>query len=147
MTLTDALLGEHGVFYAQFAHLERTLPEVEDLGQVQVQGAMLASALASHARLENELLFDALVPHIGAEGGPVAVMRAEHDQIEGGLSRLPGLADQEEARNLLLEVLRVARDHFAKEEQILYPMAQRALGREGLTQLGSQWAQSRAVTV
>jgi hypothetical protein len=31
MKITDALLGEHGVFYAQFSHLEKVVPQLEDL--------------------------------------------------------------------------------------------------------------------
>lgn len=145
MKITDAFLGEHGVFYAQFSHLERVVPKAETLRQVQDQGALLAAALDSHARLEDELLFISLEPHLGAQGGPLMVMRTEHDEIERGLSRLPGLEGLAEAQNLLIHVVGVAREHFAKEEQILYPMAEKALGAETLSRLGAQWAGQRKV--
>jgi len=37
MKMTDALLGEHGVFYAQFNHLEEVVPKTEDLSEVLAQ--------------------------------------------------------------------------------------------------------------
>jgi hemerythrin-like domain-containing protein len=107
---------------------------------------MLATALAGHAHLEEDLLFKTLEPHIGAMG-PLAVMRMEHDQIEGGLERLPAARELEQARELLLQVVEVARGHFAKEEQVLFPMASQALSAETLIDLGEQWAKRRAVTL
>lgn len=146
MKITDALLGEHGVFYAQFSHLEKVVPELADLALVQAQAALLAAALETHAHLEDELLFSNLEPHLG-QGGPLAVMRIEHQQIEEGLAHLPGLADAASARQLLLQVVQVARGHFAKEEQVLYPMAHQALGEVVLRELGALWAAQREVVV
>ena len=146
MKITDALLGEHGVFYAQFSHLEQVVPQLADLALVQAHGAMLTAALETHAHLEEELLFSALGPHLG-QGGPLAVMRMEHEQIEEGLARLPGLGDVAPARQLLLQVVQVARGHFAKEERVLYPMAQQALGDATLAALGARWAAQREVVV
>ncbi len=145
MKITQGLLGEHAVFYAQFSHMESTLPTAKNLDQVQVQSALLVAGLESHANLEDELLFISLESHLGTQGGPLAVMRAEHDEIRGSLSRLPQLQELEEARDLLLNTVAVARAHFCKEEQILYPMAEQVLGEERLKQLGSEWAKQRGV--
>ena len=146
MIITDAFLGEHAVFYALFMHMEQSIPAADTLSQVKSQGAMLAAALASHAHLEEDLLFKTLEPHIGSTG-PLAVMRMEHDQIEGGLERLPTVQDLEQARELLLQIVEVARGHFSKEEQILYPLASRTLSTETLIDLGAQWAMRRAVVL
>jgi hemerythrin-like domain-containing protein len=145
MQITQGLLGEHAVFYAQFSYLEKAVPTSQNLGEVQIQTALLDAGLESHANLEEELLFVHLEPHLGTQGGPLAVMRAEHDEIKNGLSRLPQLQNLDEAQNLLLHVIAVAREHFAKEEQILYPMAEQTLGEEKLMQLGSEWARQRKV--
>ncbi len=146
MKITDALLGEHAVFYAQFDHLKQAVPQVETLAQVKSQGAMLAAALASHAQLEEELLFTTLEPYIGPMG-PLAVMRMEHEEIEQTLERLPAAQELDQARELLLRVIEVAREHFAKEEQILYRMASQSLPAETLTDLGAQWAVRRAIVL
>jgi hemerythrin-like domain-containing protein len=146
MNITDALLGEHAVFYALFAHMDQSVQTAESTSQVRIQGAMLAAALAGHAHLEEDLLFKTLEPHIGSMG-PLAVMRMEHDQIEGGLERLSAARELEQARELLLQIVEVARGHFAKEEQVLFPMASQALSTETLIDLGEQWAKRRAVTL
>ncbi len=146
MKLTDALRGEHGVFYAQFDHLEQAVPAVEDLAILKAQAAMLASALATHAQLEEELLFRALDPHLG-EMGPLSIMRADHEQIEQALAQIPSLMDLAETQRQLLGVVEVAREHFAREEQILFELAPESLGDEMLRDLGAKWAARRGVMI
>jgi len=146
MKITDVLLGEHAVFYAQFDYLEQAIPAANSVTQVESLGAMLAAALASHAQMEEELLFTTLEPHIGSMG-PLAVMRTEHDEIEKSLERLPMLREVDQVRELLLKVVTVAREHFPKEEQVLYPMANKTLSAETLIDLGAQWAARRAITL
>jgi hemerythrin-like domain-containing protein len=147
MKITDALLGEHAVFYAQFDYMEKSVPRAESAALVKSLGAMLSAALASHAHLENDLLFRALEAHLPTEGGPLAVMRMEHDEIEGSLMRLPDIQDLAEAKNMLLHALQTARGHFAKEEQILYPMAKQMLDARTLEQLSAKWAEQRKVMI
>ncbi len=52
INITDALRGEHGVYYAQFAHLEQAVPLLKELASLKAQTAMLAPAPATHAQLE-----------------------------------------------------------------------------------------------
>ena len=145
MKLTQALLGEHAVFGPLFDHLEDIVPQADCAGKVRALGALLAAPLASHAHLEDELLFRALESVMETRMGPVAVMRMEHEQIEGGLERLPGIDDVDSARRTLLHVVATARDHFAKEEQVLFPLAAQLLGEESLEALGRRWAEARGV--
>ncbi len=142
--IVQALLGEHGIFYAQFTHLEEALARPVGLEWVQATGGMLAAALGPHAGLENELLFPALEAVMG-ESGPVAVMREEHDLIESSLTSVLESNDLTLATQSLAAVLRQAREHFAKEEQVLFPMAAKILGKESLAELGRRWAEARAV--
>jgi hybrid cluster-associated redox disulfide protein len=147
MKITEAFLGEHGVFYAQFNHLEEAIPAAETLTQVQNLAALLAAGLKPHAQLENDLLITAMEEQLGAGTGPMAVMRMEHDEIEGTLARVQEVRDLAEAQDLVLRAIQLARDHFAKEEQVLFPLAEQALGADTLTQLGARWAEGRRVTV
>ncbi len=147
MQILEALLGEHGTFYAQLQHLEQVIPMATALTQIQNPVALLTAALATHARIEDELLFTALEPYLGVQVGPLAVMRMEHDQIDNILTRVAEVGDLAQARSLVLQVTQIARDHFAKEEQVLFPMAKRALDGNTLTQLGREWAEQRNVTV
>lgn len=147
MKITEALLGEHGVLYAQFDHLEQGVLAAETPAQVHAQAALLRAAIESHAGLEDELLFIALEPYLGTQTGPLAVMRMEHDEIERILARVLDSRGLTEARNLLLRVVQLAREHFAKEEQVLYPMAEQVLNEDTLTQQGRLWAERRHVSL
>jgi hemerythrin-like domain-containing protein len=97
--------------------------------------------------LEDELLFIALEAHLDPQSGPLAVMRMEHNEIEGSLERLQKLQDLAEAKNLLLHAVQTARAHFAKEEQVLFPLAGQMLEAGKLVQLGAKWAERRKVNV
>ncbi len=145
MKITDAFLGEHGVFYAHFDHVQQTAAAVNDLALLQSQATLLLATLGSHAHLEDELLFTTLEPYLGPMG-PLAVMRMEHAQIESLLADASAAQSPDQARSLLLQTAQVARSHFAKEEQILYPIALRVLDEEQLLALGAQWAARRGVT-
>ena len=97
--------------------------------------------------MEDELLFAALEPHLGKHDGPLAIMRAEHEEMKRLLWQIEDAVESDEAIVLVEEALSAARRHFQKEEQVLFPMAQRLLGDEELTRLGSAWAEARRVTI
>jgi hemerythrin-like domain-containing protein len=146
MKITDALLGEHGAFYAQFDRLEETLPHTNSVGEVREQAALLAAALISHAQLEDTLLFERM-RSAGGDEGLLSTMEAEHTEIAGLLTRAQGSHDVSAARDDLLEAVTLARDHFAKEEQVAFPMAESIIGAAGLTALGARWSARREVFV
>jgi iron-sulfur cluster repair protein YtfE (RIC family) len=144
MLITDALAAEHGVLYALFDHLESVLATAT-LAELGAQTHMLRAAVGSHAQLEDELLFADLERYLGADAGPLEMMRTEHRMIEDGLDQLPGLADVAAARRLLRDVITTARDHFAKEERIVFPMALATLEARTLATRGTRWIERRHV--
>jgi len=146
MDMTHALLGEHGVIYALLNETERAAREETDAGALRAVARMLHAALEPHARIENEVLFTALEPAIG-EAGPLACMRHEHTEIESALDEACRADDLETIQRSLRQVILVARDHFAKEENVLFPMARQAIGQAALEGLAGQWASDRKVTV
>ena len=145
MKITDAFLGEHGVFYAQFDRLEQMVPSAKTLETVQEEAALVTAALVPHALMENEILFPALEECLGPPALPVPVMRQEHRDIEGRLMQAQWAGTLREAQRLLLEALDLARDHFAKEEEVLFPLAEKVLGAGRLSELGMEWARRRGV--
>ncbi len=144
MRITDALLGEHGAFYAQFDRLEETLPHATTTAEVREQAALLAAALVTHAKLEDALLFDRM-RLAGADEGLLDTMEAEHTEIAGLLTRAQGSQDVRVSREHLLDAVARAREHFAKEERLAFPLAERALGATVLTELGVGWSTRRDV--
>jgi hemerythrin-like domain-containing protein len=144
MLITHALLGEHGVFHFLLAHIEQSLPALDSTSALQHRIAAFASALESHAAIEDDLLFNALEPHLGAQTGPLAVMRMEHDQIRDLLGRIESASGLEQGRALAAQMIQVTRGHFQKEEQVLFRIARQFLGDDELAALGAQWAERRA---
>ena len=143
MLITDALLGEHGVFQLLFQDLEKALPAIESAAALTNRAAPLSFSLEAHASLEDELLFTTLEPHLGAQGGPLVVMRMEHDQIVNLLGRVQSATDLAQGRALAAQMIEVSRAHFQKEEQVLFRMARQLLGEETLSALGAKWAGRR----
>lgn len=147
MRVTDALRGEHGVFYAQFDHIEADLPGVEKVGCIHRSAALLGAALAPHARIENELLFRPLEAEHPPAAAPMAVMLEEHDRIEGLLGDIEAMEDVDRARAMLLEAIDLARGHFEKEERIAFPLAESAFDEGRLIELAEEWARRRRVAL
>jgi len=144
MKLIDALLGEHGAFNALFKTIEELAETGGELAQIESATAVLAAELGSHARLEEELLSPILKDHL-ANNELIAEMHAEHEEIQDGLERIEDARDIREAVEAVHQTLAVARRHFRKEEEVLYPLAHRVLDDEAQSRLGQVWATARKV--
>ena len=127
-------------------------------------GRMMETQLARHARKEDEALFPALEALLGADGSPTGVMRqehraihaqgellrrtlhelndVEHPQIEAGAARLKTLGagggSAASLRASAEEVIRLLDLHFAKEEEILFPMTRQLLDDAALARVGDR---------
>jgi len=127
-----------------------------------------AGGLAAHAAKEDEILFPAVERYLGTTSGPTQVMRHEHQAIHAlgrqfaeTLTELrdrhhPALAAEVRAfhealqgaeagsgsPDALLKALREMTDllqsHFAKEEQILFPLTESLLPPDLQQELGEQ---------
>ena len=146
MKLTDALLGEHGVLYALFFRIEAVTATAQSVAQIHEAAAVLRAVVLSHAKLEDELLFPALETHLGTNG-PLAIMRAEHDEIEHALGQIEEAQDLDDGTDCVTSALSLVRDHFQKEEEVLFSVARQALDDETQLRLGEAWAEARGVTI
>lgn len=142
---------------------DAAVPDV--LPVLQRIGEVMETRLEWHARKEEAALFPAMERIIGDEG-PTAVMRMEHEDIHGQGRLLRATlrelnevehprieATREQLRRSLAEggsadvfreisgqILQLIDMHFYKEEQILFPMAERLLGRTALDEVGAVMA-------
>ena len=146
MKLTDALLGEHAVIYELFAYLRDTILVSDDVRDIRGAVPVLERLLGSHARVEENLLFPRLEPHLG-ETGPLAIMRCEHSEIIDLLEIARQETDIAALKSVIGRLLDLAHNHFQKEERVLFPIAQEFLDEATLTWLGDEWASSRNVTI
>jgi hemerythrin-like domain-containing protein len=92
--------------------------------------AEFAAQMALHFAREEKVLFPAFEEATGATAGPTAVMRMEHEQMRSLLSELSEAVGAQDGRRFLglSETLMILiQQHNMKEEQMLYPMCDRAL--------------------
>ncbi|MCK6545097.1 hemerythrin domain-containing protein [Myxococcota bacterium] len=108
-----------------------TAASKKDLTAARAAWKRFADMTRLHFRWEEDVIFPALDDATGMRGvGPTAVMRHEHRQIRGLLDQLQAAADAGDLSALLDHgdtLLMLIQQHNAKEEGILYPMADRAL--------------------
>lgn len=114
---------------------------------------LLNHDLIAHARREDEVFFPAVEAVMGESFGPTAVMRSEHVEIHAGAQQfratlhelqdvqhpaivaggaklaevLEGGASATELLAMARQLLELIDDHFAKEEQVLFPMSRQFL--------------------
>jgi len=89
-----------------------------------------ASATERHFLMEEQVLFRYIERTMGNSGGPIAVMRMEHSQMRSLLQTMAEMLEQENKDGFLGEaetLLILMQQHNMKEEQIVYPMAERIL--------------------
>jgi DUF438 domain-containing protein len=105
-------------------------------GAAALQRFMLAFEL--HLTREEHLLFPELEKHLGSQGGPTAVMRMEHEQMRAILRQMLGAiehADIDSFFDYADHLRMLMRQHNLKEENVLYPMADRILGASSTAML------------
>jgi hemerythrin-like domain-containing protein len=151
MKATRILHEEHDLIGTVLDALERGARALGAGGNVPAEFFLDAAefirgfADGAHHRKEEGLLFEALVAHgFPREGGPVAVMLAEHEEgryytrgLAEAAERLrAGDADACEAViDHALSYVNLLRSHIMKEGNILFPMAERALPASAQTEL------------
>ncbi|WP_242035264.1 hemerythrin domain-containing protein [Mesobacillus harenae] len=104
--------------------------------------------LGPHSEREEGVLFEMMGAYIGRESGPIAVMEYEHDQAKSLIGRFlerteNGLDDISEVEmRELSAMIKQANytlvDHFSKEENVLFPMAERMLNESEKAQLAAR---------
>jgi uncharacterized protein (DUF2249 family)/hemerythrin-like domain-containing protein len=125
--------------YLGFDHrrLDSILPEVEklvaevDLAAAAERFAEFSCGLDRHIEAEEEILFPDFERRTGMTSGPTVVMRAEHVEIRrwmGAASSCLEAHDLEGFRNAVARMTDVLAEHNLKEEHILYPMSDDAVG-------------------
>lgn len=130
MTITDYLSADHQRCDSLFADAEAAA-EANNLPAAQAGFAAFQQGMLHHLAMEETILFPAFEQATGSSMGPTRMMRMEHEQMRelftqmgnslaaGNAGSFAGLAET---------LLILMQQHNLKEEQILYPMSDRALG-------------------
>ena len=108
----------------QGASFDQLMQEVNDFSK----------DLDHHSEREEDILFRMMEVYLGKNGGPIAVMEYEHEQAHGYIGEFLKniecsseftLVEKIKNANLIESAYHTLINHFAKEEQVLYPMAER----------------------
>jgi hemerythrin-like domain-containing protein len=142
MKITEALLAEHVVFHNIFDHIERVVPKLKTLGEVVGWAELMENLLLAHGKAEEDLVF-APLNHYLEQIGQRDSFEHEHREIDNSLLRVKSAKRLPEARQLLLRAVTASRKHFDREERIVFPLAERVMKKETLTELGKVWMKQR----
>jgi hemerythrin-like domain-containing protein len=142
MKITEILMAEHAVFHNLFDHIETTVPRLKTLAELKSLAAVMSKLTAPHSHTEDELFIDPL-EHCFDQLGQKETFHHEHDLIEQAMEKVQKAKDLKTAKRLLLGAIAASRNHFDKEERIVFPMAERILKARTLNELGAQWLKQR----
>jgi len=142
MKITQVLMAEHAVFHNLFDHIESVAPRLKTLGEVKSLATLVDRVMAPHSKTEDDLFIEPL-EHCFEQIGQNETFHAEHRQIEVTLAKVHKMRTLKDAKQTLLTAIAESRKHFDKEERIVFPMAERVLKAQTLTELGRQWMKNR----
>jgi iron-sulfur cluster repair protein YtfE (RIC family) len=125
-TISDFMSTDHQRCDALFAEAEAAPPDA-----AAQAFAAFADAMQRHLAMEEQVLFPAFEQATGNSMGPTRIMRMEHEQMRELFGQMRDALMANDANTFagLAETLLILmQQHNLKEEQILYPMSDRALG-------------------
>jgi iron-sulfur cluster repair protein YtfE (RIC family) len=139
MKATDLLKKQHKSVKALFKKVEDT----EDGRRRRQLMDEIANELKMHTQIEEEIFYPA-VREIGSSKAEEMVDEAyeEHHVVDLVLAELPNVNPEDERFAAKMTVLSELVEHHADEEEDeMFPMAEKKLGKERLQQLGEQMEQ------
>lgn len=142
MKITDALLAEHVVFHNLFDYVERVTPKLRTLGEVRALAGLIGAMQESHGQIEDELVMEPL-GHCLDNLGQNEAIHAEHQHIETVLAQVSSCRELRKAKKLLHNAVVVSRQHFDREERVIFPLAEKWLKAKTLQTLGTEWVARR----
>ncbi len=146
MRITDALRAEHVVFHNLFDLVERTAPKMKTVAEIKSVARLMESLLKAHSDVEEELLV-APLDYCLEQIGHGETFHQEHEEIDGNLKQAQAARTLKQARAHLLVAVAASRNHFDKEERIVFPLAEKLIKSRTLTELWNTWAERRDRTM
>jgi hemerythrin-like domain-containing protein len=140
MKITEALVAEHTTFLVVFDQIERALPSLSTPAELKTMAGIVEGLLESHAKTETNLAYLAL-DHVLQHNGELKRMHQDHKEIDERLLKVHTAKTCAEGRRLLKGVLAGCREHFQLEERNVFPLIEKLLQEETITELGRTWLQ------
>jgi len=144
MKITEALVAEHTIFLNVFDQIERVLPSLTTPMEVVTMARIIEGLLENHAQTETHLAYSAL-DHVLEHNGELKRMHQDHHEIDARLREVHTAGTVAQARRLLKTAITASREHFHAEERSVFPLLEKMLQAETLTELGQNWLQRKPV--
>ncbi len=144
-TVTGWLTNDHDRLDVLLAEVS-ALVEDGDLARGRTCFREFDRGLERHLRLEEELLFPRLERLAATAAGVTRVLHDDHRTIARSAAVTRGAVERGDPagfRAAVRAMLMVLRDHFAREEEALFPTMDRALGRSERAELVQRMALAR----
>ena len=138
--ISDYMNKDHKHCDEAFARAENTAAAGDWTG-LERDGGTFLRAIERHIEVEEGLLFPAFEKETGMSSGPTETMCMEHEQMRGMFAQMRAAIEARDAAQYLdiAETLHMLlQQHNMKEESMMYPMLDQALGEDArslLTQL------------
>ncbi|HYA78952.1 MAG TPA: hemerythrin domain-containing protein [Candidatus Nitrosopolaris sp.] len=142
MKITEILMAEHAVFHNLFDHVETALPRTRTTAEVKSLATLVDRVMAPHSKTEDDLFIEPL-EHCFEQIGQNETFHTEHRRIEEMLATVQKARTLAMAKKTLHGAIAASREHFDKEERIVFPMAERVLKPKTLSDLGAEWLKKR----
>jgi iron-sulfur cluster repair protein YtfE (RIC family) len=134
-SIHDVLAQDHQTCDGMFAETEDAVGRA-DFAAARDEFARFREAMQRHFSAEEEIVFPAFEGKTGDRSGPTQIMRSEHQMMRDLLVKMDTALAQQQAQQYLglsETLLILLQQHNIKEENILYPMIDQALGPEQQT--------------
>ncbi len=131
--ITSALHNHHKLCDEDFADAEDAARK-GDWAACRAAYGKFRDELLAHFGVEEDVVFPAFESRTGMAGGPTQVMRGEHVQMRDLLQQMDAALAQKDADGFggaAETLLLMMQQHNMKEENILYPMIDQAMGQDG----------------
>ncbi len=135
MRITDILRVEHRLLRALLEAMSawlvaRTPPEV-----LRERAVVLAVALDDHARREEQQLFEPLRSRSEGARHLIGQMEIVHDEVRGLFEEI--VVPSRDPKDRLWTILQLTEEHFVREEEAVFPLAEALLDPDELRELGA----------
>jgi hemerythrin-like domain-containing protein len=104
-----------------------------DCAGLERDGGTFLREIERHIEIEEKLLFPAFEEKTGMSSGPTQVMCMEHEQMRGMFAQMRAAIEAQDTKQYLstAQTLHMLlQQHNMKEENMMYPMLDQALGED-----------------
>ncbi len=136
MKITDRLSIGHPLLRVMMEAMARWMAAGMPPEVLRARAELLGIALDDHAQREEKYLFKVLRPLAEAAKRPVDMMTLVHAEVRDLLEEVadPGC----DPLSRMWTILQLSEEHFAEEENGLFPLAERLMDAETLIRLGTE---------